>query len=431
MQTIVVRPAHETPGSTRCSFSDSMMRAEVARLAFFYRERLDPKRLANALATVLTDYYVFAARLRSDGEQLVIEHSSGECVLEVIESRAPLQALMAAGQADDAALLSPHMNARRVARGQGPVLKVRLTLARDGSALGMTWHHSIADMHSTALLLSAWTAAYRGEPYQKPYHTADREAYLSEHMPDPEGAGSLVRLYSPLEIARFMRFAATRRDKVHAAFSRDQLHAIHEALAGDEKLTVNDTLCAHVFSCLRQLPTPQRLSRLVLLVNFRKRVGLPPNLLGNLLGWVAVSAAPRDDAHVIATRLRTALNEYATRHVDHFATARFRAAHRRPLERVRSLPSIVYPAGSTLVLSSLTAFSVYDVAFESTAPVLFSPLSSGLVPWLGLVLDRPGRAGSDVVLQVPRTLATQVSEVLSSMPTSSVAVAPRMAAARS
>lgn len=416
MQTIIVRPARETPGSTRCSFSDSMMRAEVARLAFFYRERLDPKRLANALATVLEDYYVFAARLRTDGEQLVIEHSSGQCELEVVESGVPLQTLMDAGQADDAALLSPRMNARHVARGRGPVLKVRLTLARDGSALGLTWHHSIADMHSTALLLSAWTAAYRGEPYQKPYHTADREAYLTQHLPDPEGAGSLVRLYSPLEIARFVHFAATRREKVHVDFSRDQLSAIHQALSGDEKLTSNDTFCAHVFSCLRQLPTPRPLSRLVLLVNYRKRVGLPSNLLGNLLGWVAVSAAPDDDAHVVAKRLRTALDQYATRHVDHFATARFRASHRHPLQRLRSLPSIVYPLGTTLVLSSITAFSVYDVAFESTAPVLFSPLSSGLVPWLGLVLDRPGRAGNDVVLQVPRTLATQVAGVMRRTP---------------
>jgi hypothetical protein len=429
MQTIIVRPARETPGSTRCSFSDSMMRAEVARLAFFYRERIDPRRLAGALAVVLADYYVFAAHLRTDGEQLVIEHGAGHAIVEVVESRVPLQTLINAGQADDAALLSPRMNARRVARGRGPVLKVRLTLARDGSALGMTWHHSIADMHSTALLLSAWTAAYRGEPHQKPYNTADREAFLSQHLPDPEGAGSLLRLYSPLQIARLLRFAATPREKVHLDFSREELNTIHAALAGDEKLTVNDTFCAHMFSRLRQLPMPEPLSRLVLLVNYRKRVGLPPNLVGNLLGWVAVTAAPQDDAHTIGKRLRTCLDEYATRHVDHFATARFRAAHRGRLERLRALPSIVYPPGSTLVLSSLTAFSVYDVAFES-APLLFSPLSSGLVPWLGIVLDRPDRAGADVVLQVPRALATQVVEVMRSAPSAVSGAAPRMAAAR-
>jgi hypothetical protein len=227
-------------------------------------------------------------------------------------------------------------------------------------------------------------------------------------LPDPPSASSSLRLFSVPDVMAFAGFVAKRTRRVDFDFSWDEIASIHAAAARGRSVTAHDALCAHAFSALRQLQPGPKPERLVMAVNYRKRVGLPANLLGNVLGTVAVSAGPTDDAASIASNLRSKLQDYAGKHLDYHATLRFVAQYPGRFARMRCMPSMLDPTGGTLIVSSWTRFGLYDLVFGMTAPSRFCSLTDAPLPMLANMFERPAQAGLTLSMHVPVALAKRL-----------------------
>jgi shikimate O-hydroxycinnamoyltransferase len=407
MHTLTLSPDRQTPGATICSHSDWLLRFNTVSIAFSYRERLDFERLGGALRCVLGDFPAYAGRLVTREGKLHIEHGAG-IRLERAASDEGFEALAAAAQTGRAHLLCPSMSVRRALGGNEALLAVRLTETRDGCVLGVTWHHSVGDLQSTMSLLRACARAYGNAPHDVPPLVLDRVEYLDRRVPDPANAVSSLRLFSAGELWSVAGFIAQRKRRVDFEFSWDELAEIHQRLVRDEFLSPHDALCAHAFSALRGLKSERPPERVVLVVNYRKRVGLAPNLLGNMLGAVVVTADARCDAVTIASELRAALNAYGSQHVDYHPTRRFLARHPGRLDRIRSMPSFFDAGGGTCIVTNWTNFGVYELAFDGVAPALFSSLTRAPVPWIANVFESPNQRGVTLSMFLPTAFAKRV-----------------------
>ena len=84
MKQIIVRPLERSTRTIRCSTADFILRGFTPRVALAYPTRLDPERLARALARVLSDYSAFAGRLKLRPDAMLIEPSNQGVPLEIV-----------------------------------------------------------------------------------------------------------------------------------------------------------------------------------------------------------------------------------------------------------------------------------------------------------------------------------------------------------
>jgi hypothetical protein len=288
---------------------------------------------------------------------------------------------------------------------------MRLTETTDGSVLGVTWHHSVGDLQSTMQLLRAWSKAYANAAHDAPPPVLDRAQYLEARLPDPANAVSTLRLCSVGEIFSLVPLLMQRKTRTDFEFSWDELAELQQWGMRDGQVgfvSPCDALCAHAFSVLRSLSPERPLVRLVVGVNYRKRVGLPANLLGNMVSPLTVNVEPDDYAAMAASDLRAKLVSYASQHADYHATRRFLDEHPGRFERVRTLPNLVDTSGGTWIVSNWSNFGVYELDFDGVEPALFCSLTEAPLPLMTNLFERPGRGGLTLSMHLPELLARRV-----------------------
>ncbi|HEY2733288.1 MAG TPA: acyltransferase [Polyangiales bacterium] len=410
MSSYIIEPSRECEGATAGTYADWQLRYATVSIAFCYRTRLDQRRLRAALTHVLSDFPEYAGRLRVDTSTLHIEHGGDGASFECSASSASFESLADTAERSDALVLCPSISPGRALRGSGPLLAVRLTETSDGSVLGVTWHHAVGDLQSTMLLLRAWSKAYANAAHDAPAPVRDRAQYLEERLPDPAAAVSTLRVCSVAEIFSIVPLLAQRKVRTDFEFSWDELAELQRSCMGGGQagfVSPSDALCARAFSVLREL-SPGRLARLVIGVNYRKRVGLPANLLGNMVSALSVNVAPTSDAASVASELRAKLIAYASQHADYHATRRFLDQHRKRFERARTVPNLVDPSGSTWIVSNWSNFGIYDLEFDGVAPALFCSLTEAPLPMMTNLFERPGRSGLTLSMHLPEQLARRL-----------------------
>jgi len=410
VSSCIVKPESDLQSATLCTYADWQSRHGTVSFAFCYRHRLDAERLRDALQQVLTDFPDYAGRLRMDRGALLIEHGRGGAAFEVAASSESYETLTATAQLGKDRVVCPPMSTRRTLSGRDPLLAVRLTETSDGCVLGVTWHHSVGDLASTMHLLDAWSKAYANAAYDAPPHLVDRVQYLDQHMPDPEGAVSAMRLISAGEVCSLLPFILRRKVRTDFEFSWDQLEQLQRWAARGGFVSVSDGLCAHAAAVLHELAPERPVKQLALAVNYRKRVGLPKNVQGNLISTITVDlTAASSDAARVATELRTRLNDYGSRHADYHATRRFLAEHPGSFARARVVPSLVDAKGGTWIVSNFTNYGVYDLAFDGATPALWCVLTDAPLPLMSVIFERPNRAGITLSMQLPEALAQRAA----------------------
>jgi len=406
MQTYLISPDRVSDCTTTCTYADWQSRHGTVSIAFCYQQRLDRERLRASLASVLSDYQDFAGRIRMDGSTMYIDHGAQGVQLQFATSTEPYGVLTAEAARGSDRVVCPPMSRRRTLRGLDPLLMVRVTDTPDGCVMGVTWHHSVGELASALQLMLAWAKAYSHEPYEAPPVVLDRAKYLDEHMPDPSSAVSAMRLITMGELFSLIPFVLQKRERVDFDFGWDQLEQFQAWARRDQYVGPFDALCAHVSSVLRELAPERPVKQLALAVNYRKRVGLPANIIGNLISTVTVGLAPEDnDSSSVAQALREKLSSYASAHADYHATRRFLDAHAGRFQRMRVVPSLVDPTGSTWVVTNVAGAGVYDVAFDDVTPALWCLLTDAPLPLMTAIFDRPNRAGITLSMQLPRALA--------------------------
>jgi hypothetical protein len=263
-------------------------------------------------------------------------------------------------------------------------------------------------MASIMQLLRALSHAYNNVAYDPPPSVLNREQYLAARLPDPVNSVSSLRVCPISELAPLVRFSMERTRRVDVEFGWDELAQLRHSALRESYISPSDALCGHAFTVLRALTPDRPLARLVLMVNYRKRVGLPANLLGNVINpvWMDVDASA--DPAAIAAGLRAKLNAYASQFSDYHATRRFLDEHPGRLERMRIVPRLSDASGGTLFVTNATSFGLYDLAFDGAAPALFAPLTDAHVPLIATVFERPNDSGVTLSLHLPEALARRV-----------------------
>jgi hypothetical protein len=138
-------------------------------------------------------------------------------------------------------------------------------------------------------------------------------------------------------------------------------------------------------------------------VNYRKRVGIAPHVVGNMVNVVAQPMIDTD-ATLAAAGLRDQLDNFSTRCTDFHACMRVFDAHPKPLERMRVVSTQFVPGQGHLLVTNWTAFGAYDLTFDGARPIRFCSLSK-LPAYFMVVYERPERAGIGVQVSLPPKLA--------------------------
>jgi hypothetical protein len=409
-----IQPMHQATGHTECSMLEIESRFSYPGMLYVYPEKLDATRLRQTLAQVLDDFPEYASELVASTMRLRLLHGASPAKFETASldrTVAELREQLRNGRCRE---LEPAVSTLKIARAREATLLIKLTEARDGCVLAMGWNHAVGDMHSTMLLLRAWADAYAGRIYHKPMRVTDRDVYLRSVIPNPSAGCSVARRASVFNAIATRLELLRPATQVLTEFSITELSALQHTLGGPKRVTQNDALCAHVYSVLRKLSGATQPSNLCLVVNYRKRLGLPNHIIGNMTSLLSVPVRSQETAGHTAAAIRGSLGEYANKHVSYHPTISELRACTRPLERLRLVNKQFDPGSGDILISNWNSFGTTSLSFGSARAVAFHPICLGsaqLPQWFMLVYELPRSQGVAVAIGLPKELARRWSSV--------------------
>ena len=404
MTSELLTPTDSVRHTTRCSILDPMLMYVTSSIAFCYRERLDTARLRESLAQVLGRYGGYAGRLLRERGNWLIEHGVGGARFETAHVEESSATMGAVALAKDSRGVCPRISALGVMRGKEPLFAARISQTSDGTVVGITVNHAIGDAYSSMLLMRAWALAYRGEAYDLPFDVEDRGAYLREHLPPPAAELKHWRLLSWSDCWRnyLYQFWGTRpKRRIVLPFSANDVTEIHGVASRGTSVTPHDALSAHVFLTLQRLLGSDAGPCCGVAINYRQRLGLPANLLGNMSDTVAARTDECSDTAAVAVALRKSIKAVGTGPMSYPELERLRATHPRLLHQIRYWNASWQPCRVNLILTNVAGLKYYDLVFGSTRPVFVHARGMDQDATVGLGTIAPGPDGGvtvDIVL---------------------------------
>ncbi len=379
-------------------------------IVFFFERQLDTPALRRAFAHALTNLPVFAGRLGvKDGRMRIRAAGQGVPFTTASSDRTLHDAIRSSSEDSDPPaprvrgglwLVDP-VNGATARWGFGPLCKVRVThLADDATAIGVSWHHAIGDMQTLMLLMNAWAAAAAGKVLAVPLIVEDRAAYLDERLP-ADGASELgVRCLGLAEFARsalYLAKDARKQRTLSVYFGDDEITRMRGAYENRKRLSANDVVCAHVAEALMKAdPTVDR-RILAIAVNARKRCGLDPMLVGNIITTLNLELRRGEDASSIAERIRHYVDHFVDEHCDMRVNQKF-LDDAGAWRGARCVSTAFDPARWNPVVSNLSGFGAYRLQFEGAFTAYYTLLMQLPVAGLGMLVE--GADGRGLVFQI-------------------------------
>jgi hypothetical protein len=391
------------------------MVVQIPKLVLGYSEFLDPLRMRASLSRVLGDFPSFGGRFATKNQELYIKRGFG-ALLEVAESAETSASLHELVRNGHSRLLCPQLSMIGCTSGRSPLFAARITQTATGSILGITWNHALCDIPSIVLMLHAWSQAYRGEPYKKPLDVADRGAYLEEHVPVSHTKSERWRVLTWPDFLRSLKARAPRDvRRVFVDFSWSQVSAIHAAGSRLRPVSPGDALTAHILWRLCRLSSDVS-PFLWMAMNYRKKFGLPANLVGNYADFVAVRPAASDGPAEIAAQLRSAIESFDASMLTSRELLKFKSSRSLLRDMMRVSP-LAEPGRLTVGLSNVSRSGQDRIAFETARPE-FTYVRMGDLPIPGVcaLAASPNSAGITLDIVLPSKLAEQVSRDFFSAP---------------
>jgi hypothetical protein len=409
------RVAAEAPQklTIRCALTDVFVRDVQVSVVFFYEHKLDTTALTRGLARVLGDFAPFNARLRHRNGERFIECGDTGARFSIARSDSTLTATLA--DLDDRARLDlvDVIDARRCWSGD-PVLAIRVTQFADGhSALGVSWHHTAGDLNSVMSLMKAWSRAVTGLNYEKPLLVEDRDDYLNRTLLAADGVLPNLRYLKVTELLKLAAYILTKgRDKrrITLHFDPDELEHMRGTLQSDsgQRLSINDAVSAHVCSVLSSRDIKARDRRLSIAVDYRRRAGLPENVIGNMVTSVEVACEHGKPVAKLAADLRSGVDNFTAKYLNHHANLRYVQSHGGVAKITRFIPTAIDPFSGSLLVSNWSGAGIYDIDFGVAGPSHFVAAGSGPLPWLGVMHEGFRNRGLIVELELPRAVAARM-----------------------
>ncbi len=413
MSTQMIRPLHAQRLDIRCNVADVALSNVAIHLLFFFDRQLDTRLLADAFAHALTNLPIFAGRMTLVGGALRIRCKGQGVPFTSVASGRTLEDAIGSASEDTGSWLIDPVNGATARWGLGPLCKVRVThLADDATAIGFSWHHAIGDMQTAMHFMNAWTAAAADKPLAEPLLVEDRAAYLDEHLPADGASEPGVRILGHAELARsalYMAKDARKQRTLSLYFGDDEITRMRDAYGNRMRLSANDVVCAHVSEALMSADPAVDRRTLTISVNTRKRCGLDPMLVGNILSALNVEIRRGEAARTIAERMRHNVDHFAAEHCDMRINQQFLDAA-GAWRGARCVAKGFNPVQWNPLITNWTGFGVYRIQFEGACTVYFTPLMK--VPFAGVGVLVEGADGRGLVFQM--TLPPKDFEAMSS-----------------
>lgn len=401
MSTQIIRPWHPRQFEIRCNVGDTIVANLAVHIVFFFQRQLDARALTGAFAQALTNLPIFAGRIAmSRGRMRIRCEGQGVPFTTVSSTRTLRQAIRSASDDAGGWLVDP-VNGPTARWGRGPLCKVRVTqLANDATAIGFSWHHAVGDMQTAMHFMNAWVAAAAGRPVTEPLIVADRAAYLDDHLPADGAREPGVRCLGFAELVRsalYLAKDARTQRTLNLYFSDEEITRMRDAYGSRMRLSANDVVCAHVSESLMNADPAVDRRSLAIAVNTRKRCGLDPMLVGNILTTLNVDLRRGEAASSIAERIRHHVDHFADEHCDMRINQQFLDAA-GAWRAARCMSAAFNPARWNPIITNWSGFGVYRIHFEDTLPSYCTPLMRLPVAGLGALME--GADGRGLVFQM-------------------------------
>ncbi len=253
-------------------------------LLFFFKGRLDGARLRSAVHEVAQTFFPVNGRLvRHGNEGWVIR----ECADPVDFQEILCGPAVTLPRRDDTASFAPFADSFAPLELDGKLARFRVYQLEEGTLVGATLSHAIADGYSFYSFLSAWAAAARGEAYAIPEHTRQRLTRLgSRHLAREKERRQ--RALSPWVFPALKQrkpALTTRMETLFFDAEAELTAAMQGARNGNrDKLTENSVLTALVWKAYANALNVPEQSEMTLAVpiDFRRVVPtLTPAFFGN------------------------------------------------------------------------------------------------------------------------------------------------------
>jgi hypothetical protein len=413
MSTSMIRPLHVQRLDVRCNVLDVMLSNVANHLVFFFERQLDTRALADAFARVLTNLPIFAGRTTMVGGALRIRCRGQGVPFTSVSSDRTLQEVIRSSMDDSGDWLVDPVNGATARWGFGPLCTVRVThLANDATAIGVSFHHAIGDMHTLILLMNAWSAAAAGKPLAEPVIVEDRAAYLDEHLPAEGAREPGVRCLGLAETARSLLYLAKdgrKQRTLSLYFGDDEITRMREAYENGMRLSANDVVCGHICEALMNADPAVDRRTLAIPVNARKRCGLDPMLVGNVLSALNVDIRRGEAARSIAERIRHDVDHFADEHCNMRINQQFIDTAGK-WRAARCVAASFDPVRWNPLITNVTGFGVHRISFEDTAATYCTVVMKVPVAGYGSLIE--GADGRGLVFKM--TLRPKDFEAMSS-----------------
>lgn len=401
VSTQTVKPLHAQRLDIRCNVADVALSNVAIHLLFFFDRLLDTRLLADSFAHALTNLPIFAGRMSLVGGALRIRcRGQGVPFTSASSDRTLAEAIRSVAE-DNGDWLVDLVNGATARWGFGPLCKVRVThLADNATAISVSVHHAVGDMQTLMFFMNAWSAAAGGKPLSEPVIVEDRAGYLDAHIPAGGAREPGVRCLGLAEAARSLRYLATdgrKQRTLSLYFGDDEITRMRDASEDRMRLSANDVVCAHVSEALMNAdPTVDRRT-LAISVNMRKRCGLDPMLVGNILSALNVDIRRGETGPAIAERIRHGLDHFIDEHCDMRTNQRFLDSAGR-WRGARCVASSFNPVRWNPLITNVSGFGVYRIAFEDTSAAYCAFVMKVPVAGYGSLME--GAEGRGLVFQM-------------------------------
>jgi hypothetical protein len=279
--------------------------------------------------------------------------------------------------------------------------KVRVThLADNATAIGFSWHHAIGDTQTAMQFIKAWAAAAADKPLPCSLIVEDRAAYLNEHLPADGTRQPGVRCLGLSETARsalYLAKDARKQRTLSLYFGEDEITRMRDAYGSRMRVSANDVVCGHVSEALMKADPAVDRRTLAIAVNARKRCGLDPMLIGNIITTLNLGLRRGEAARSIAEHIRDNVDHFVDEHCDIRTNQQFLDSA-GAWRAARCVSTAFNPVRWNPIVSNWSGFGMYRIQFEDTFASYCTPLMKLPVAGLGALVE--GADGRGVVFQM-------------------------------
>lgn len=419
MQTLLVKALKHHHQHIKCSVSDHFVFRIPVSVVFFYQKAISSELIIDALEHVLGDFPIFAGVLIKQDHQLYIDCNNQGVQVNIVHSDQPITHIH---KPSDFSQLEPtefvdKIHPQKNLKKRQPLLTIKLSYYSDGMTIGYCWHHTLGDMATFMEFLKALSAYAAHQPYQPALITEDRENYLKEWVSKTveisnEVRPSRLKKLNLIDILHFIKQVFLPKRMLYFYFTPEEIEALRVTMSEKvgRKLSRNDVLCAHLLRCLAHCRTDHALLHSVsIAINYRPRLGMPSNLLGNYVDAMRIQFPKHHSTEMIADTINRVVSNYLNEsfYYDHEQTFLKKNGGLKKLKYV--IPQEFLPQCKNLLISNWSNFGVYTIDFGIAKPYLFLPVGRPTIPWMSCVVEGYNNKGLFVAVVLPARIAKRLS----------------------